>query len=221
MRLGGVFLACKLNWLPVLACGVLGCLSRVEGQVMVDQNAPTVRIQPVGDVPGEVLNNLAGNLVASLGIHCVTSSVVPIPEGSLDPVRKQYLATKVMTVAEPQSSTEILLLVIDKDLFVPQLNFVFGVGDPRSRVAIISLVRLRQETYGLPPDRDLYERRTLTEAVHELGHVLGLGHCSNRRCVMTFSNSLADTDRKGPNFCPQCRQAFQQSLVRFGRSSRE
>jgi archaemetzincin len=43
------------------------------------------------------------------------------------------------------------------------------------------------------------------EAVHELGHMFGLDHCSDLRCVMHFSNSLADTDRKGRDFCPSCR----------------
>jgi hypothetical protein len=28
------------------------------------------------------------------------------------------------------------------------------------------------------------------ETVHELGHLLNLGHCPNPRCVMHFSNSL-------------------------------
>jgi len=49
------------------------------------------------------------------------------------------------------------------------------------------------------------QERALKEAVHELGHLLGLPHCDNPRCIMFFSNTLADTDRKGPGFCPACR----------------
>jgi archaemetzincin len=47
-------------------------------------------------------------------------------------------------------------------------------------------------------------RRAVTEAVHELGHVWGLGHCTRRDCVMWFSNTLAETDRKGSTFCERC-----------------
>jgi len=47
--------------------------------------------------------------------------------------------------------------------------------------------------------------RAVKEAVHELGHTFGLDHCSDPRCVMHFSNMLADTDRKGREFCPSCR----------------
>ena len=40
-----------------------------------------------------------------------------------------------------------------------------------------------------------------TEAIHELGHTYGLGHCADPRCVMWFSNTLSETDRKGTEFC--------------------
>jgi len=68
-----------------------------------------------------------------------------------------------------------------------------------------SITRLRQEFYGLPADHTLFQRRVLTEAVHELGHTYGLGHRKNPGCVMFFSNSLIDTDRKGSEFCPKCK----------------
>jgi pyruvate-formate lyase-activating enzyme len=45
----------------------------------------------------------------------------------------------------------------------------------------------------------------LKEAIHELAHVFGLHHCDDWHCVMSFSNSLADADLKGHNFCSRCR----------------
>ena len=92
------------------------------------------------------------------------------------------------------------------DLTVPGLNFVFGLADPASRGAVISLARLYPEFYGQPRDPGLFKARALKEAVHELGHLLGLGHCPDPACVMAFSNSLSDTDRKGPEFCARCRE---------------
>jgi archaemetzincin len=53
-------------------------------------------------------------------------------------------------------------------------------------------------------DSALFDARVLKEAVHEYGHTLGLGHCVDPGCVMHFSNTLADTDRKGDWFCPRC-----------------
>ena len=69
---------------------------------------------------------------------------------------------------------------------------------------MISLARLRPEFYGSPPDDTLFLQRAVKEAVHELGHTYGLGHCRDPRCVMFFSNTLHDTDVKGPGFCAAC-----------------
>ncbi|MBM4401501.1 MAG: hypothetical protein FJ045_06085, partial [Crenarchaeota archaeon] len=90
-------------------------------------------------------------------------------------------------------------------LYASGLNFIFGQADTITGVALISLYRLRQEFYGLPSNEALFVDRATKETIHELGHTFGLGHCQNSRCVMHFSNSLADTDWKGVAFCSQCR----------------
>lgn len=92
------------------------------------------------------------------------------------------------------------------DLYVSSLNFVFGLADRENRRAIIALPRLRQSYYRLPDDMNVFKQRVVKESTHELGHVLGLRHCDDRRCVMTFSNSLADTDLKSQDFCLKCRR---------------
>ncbi len=40
--------------------------------------------------------------------------------------------------------------------------------------------------------------------LHELGHLLGLGHCVNY-CVMRFSNNLLELDEKPDEFCEECK----------------
>ena len=108
---------------------------------------------------------------------------------------------------------EIMLGITKEDLYAPGLNFIFGLASPAG-VCVISLKRLDNRFWGLPKNDELYFKRVLTEAVHEIGHVLGLPHCPDVHCVMHFSNSLADTDEKGYHFCAKCEKKAKESVCR-------
>ena len=58
--------------------------------------------------------------------------------------------------------------------------------------------------YGYPVDSGLLVERSVKEAVHEIGHTLGLVHCRDPLCVMFFSSSFDDTDCKRSAFCERC-----------------
>lgn len=159
----------------------------------------------VGKVDKEVIEVLKDNLSKVFNRQVFIDRGMPEPDYAFNRERNQYLSTAILNALMEQKEYTIyekVLGIVDHDLYVPQLNFVFG--EAGRKVAVISLTRLRQKFYGLSEDRGLFHKRTLTEAVHELGHTYGLGHCKNPRCVMFFSNSLMDTDRKGPEFCSKC-----------------
>jgi len=78
--------------------------------------------------------------------------------------------------------------VVNVDLFVPSLNFVFGLA--AGNTAVISLARLRPEYYGEKKNEYLLRERALKESIHELGHTFGLPHCFNIRCIMHFQTAL-------------------------------
>jgi archaemetzincin len=101
---------------------------------------------------------------------------------------------------------DLILALAAEDLYVPELNFVFGLASIRDGIAVVSVHRLSETFYGRPSDDRAFLRRTIIEAAHELGHLLGLGHCVDPRCVMFFSNSILDTDTKTHLTCPRCRR---------------
>jgi archaemetzincin len=132
--------------------------------------------------------------------------------------RKQYYSSAILeklAQTDPKGCGRILG-ILDVDLYVPDLNFVFGEADMVERRAVISLIRLRPEYYGLPQDEKLFKDRILKESVHELGHTYGLGHCPDKKCVMHFSNSLQDTDIKSSSFCKNCKKR----LIQVRKSTR-
>jgi len=121
----------------------------------------------------------------------------------LNPLRGQYDAWAIVQHYQAiRGDYEYILLITGRDLYAADLNFVFGLA--WRGVSIVSDHRLRPEFYGHPPDRDLYLSRVVKEAVHEVGHLHGLTHCVDRRCVMAFSNSILDTDYKMHKPCRRC-----------------
>ena len=134
-----------------------------------------------------------------------------------DPRRQQYDSSALLILLAAQAPPDCgwLLAITDRDLFVPMLSFVFGQAQLGGRVAIISLARLRQDFYGLPPDPELLRQRTVKEVLHEMGHVLGLVHCLEPLCAMSLSTDLVQVDSKRPELCASC-----QALLRETRRER-
>jgi len=164
-------------------------------------------ILPVGSVDTDIFRKICHGLASTFHVKIEEGQEVPIPTNSYNPRRGQYHATTILKKmkATCKKNYDMILGVIDVDLYVPDLNYVFGVADMSSGITVISLTRLRQEFYGRPSDRKILQDRAVKEAVHELGHAYGLHHCPNPKCIMYFSNSLLDTDKKGPGFCKVCK----------------
>lgn len=165
-----------------------------------------ILLQPFGDTGHAIIAELKACLVKAFGCPIGINDPIAVPQEAFNPDRKQYLSDILLDKlrALPHINGK-LLGVTEVDLFTEGLNFVFGQADSAAGVAIISLCLLRQEHYGLPADTQLLIDRALKEAVHELGHTFGMGHCPDGTCVMHFSNSLFDTDYKKNYFCNNCR----------------
>jgi archaemetzincin len=169
----------------------------------------SILLQPVGSVPDNVLRFLQESLAKQFD-DCTfsISPTIEIPSHAFDERRNQYRSTIVLDWLDKHVPYDKILGICDFDAYAEDLNFVFGQAQRGGRVLAIYLPRLRQEFYGFKPDVSLSLQRAAKEAVHELGHSFGLGHCRLPSCVMYFSNSLRDTDKKGKEFCSGCKSAM-------------
>jgi archaemetzincin len=160
------------------------------------------------DVDSMLIGALRDKLPEILGMEVQMGEPIEDISFAFNPQRNQHQSTPILEQlgkTHSQGEGGKVLGIVDVDLYAPELNFVFGEADLRAGMAVVSLTRLRQDFYGLPNDEDLFFQRTLKEAVHELGHTLGLLHCGESTCVMHFSNSLEETDRKSHEFCETCK----------------
>jgi len=106
-----------------------------------------------------------------------------------DSSREQYNASALLL--ELTKLKNLFLWIVNEDLYVEGMNFVFGCALPY-RGAVLSTYRL---------DSDELVKK---EVIHEVGHVLGLQHCRNY-CVMRFSNSVRDAKQKPSYLCESCK----------------
>ena len=155
------------------------------------------------------------------GISVRFAGEVPVGPFSVafNPGRNQYLGRVFLPTLSSLANRLKAIAVVgitDLDLYEEGLNFIFGLANPSLRSAVVSVRRLRNEFYGLEPDENLLLERAIKEVMHELGHVFGLSHCPNPKCVMHFSNSLLDTDVKGPLYCPVCERKLVENLRKLG-----
>ena len=172
-----------------------------------------IYIIPAGKVDKNVLVKLKDRIRGSMPmtVRVAVDPAQEIPQAAFDASRRQYGAQAILDDIAGRlrlMKNERALIVADVDMYAGDLNFVFGLADAGKQVAIISLTRLRNEFYGLKPDGRAFTDRVVKEAAHELGHSWNLPHCPNTRCVMYFSNSLQDTDRKRDVFCYKCQIAL-------------
>jgi archaemetzincin len=140
------------------------------------------------------------------GLSCEILPPEPEPGFALDTSPEQHNALLILDWLERRfsCSEDWILAVTNVDLSIPVLTFVFGEGRLGGRSAVVSTFRLREEFYGRPADRVVFLSRLEKEAIHEVGHMLGLTHCLDRNCAMYASTSLIHTDVKSPRLCPNC-----------------
>jgi archaemetzincin len=171
-----------------------------------------VGLVPLGAPPEPVLERMGEGLREAFGVDIMRMPSAPDPPNAFDPSREQWDATEVLRALLVRCGPGHRLLgITERDLFLPVLSYVYGQAQLRGRVAVVSLARLRPEFHGLRPDPEQLARRAVTEAVHEVGHTLGLVHCTDRRCPMALSLGLEELDVKTATPCSSCAALLRES----------
>jgi len=105
------------------------------------------------------------------------------------PLKGQLLdAAKLLRYLEIATNKRASLWIIGGKIFYPGTGFVFGCS--AEMCAILSAAEMEPEILA-------------KEALHEVGHLLGLGHCS-KSCVMSLSDTIEHAREKPSYLCSSC-----------------
>ena len=163
----------------------------------------TINIQPLGNVSSAYINLVKKSIKSFYGYDCVVLPQKEITKAMLSRATKRVDANKMLKI-NPTSENLLYLTERDichfKDKKRPEYG-IFGLGLKPGKTAIISTFRLKK---GVSEQKTLEHLKKV--ALHEIGHNLGLSHCTNHKnCMMNAANgTIKQVDLMKVWFCEKC-----------------
>jgi archaemetzincin len=166
----------------------------------------TIYIQPLGDVNQEYLTYVKNSVTDFYGYTCVIKPKVNLTPALLAVSKTRYEASKIL---KKFNSKQNILLITEKDIAYRKSNQfpewgIFGLGLRPGNTCVISTYRLKKKV-----NTQQMLVRLKKVALHEIGHNLGLKHCTNHKdCLMTDAGgTIQQVDREKIWFCVKCSKA--------------
>ena len=163
-----------------------------------DSDQARVDIFSLGPVEATTVSIVAANLQAVMGLNTRICADLEKPRYAYLPGRGQYDANKILAALATVGKAPFRLGLTEYDLCTQILTFVYGESQLGGRAAVVSLQRLSGS------DQEQTWLRAAKISLHEMGHLLGIGHCWQSDCLMHFSSNLEVLDALNPRFCSAC-----------------
>jgi len=132
------------------------------------------------------------------GLEAEPAQIRDLPHAAWDTAKGHFDVHYLLDSDLPlPQRCDAALWLVGEDIGDPWLAWVFGAAAPDR--AVVSGRRLESE------------QDVAKVACHEVGHLLGLGHCK-ARCVMQVSRTTGHVRRKPLSFCDRCAELIRTAL---------
>ena len=164
----------------------------------------SIHILPLGNISKKVIEDVSSGLVSFYHKQIIIDKAVPLNYVLLAKSKERYSADSIL---KKFSINNVTLVLTEKDIVTKKDDIdeygVFGLGSSYFKTTVISLFRLKRNATP-----QLLKQRLQKVCIHEIGHNLGLNHCTkNNKCLMSAANgTIKQVDQEEMFFCENCRK---------------
>ena len=213
----------------ILAAATLYFFPETRKEIGLEFEPTIVGIQPLGSVPGSEVNAVAAAVEEMYGFNVVILDEQALPDMAYTEIRyPRYRADSILHWLSQSTyqnskpdSVNVILSLTKADISITKYNKetgeiknpewkykdfgIFGLGRIHGGVCVVSSHRLKKNV-----SNKTFEKRLTRIACHEVGHVLGLRHCPEQKCLMNDANeSIKTIDQSTGVLCAECKAAIQ------------
>lgn len=138
--------------------------------------------------------------------------IAVLPAAAYYKPRNRYRAPALLEYLNKISGSDKVIGITVKDISTTSKGFydwgVMGLANCPGRSCVISSYRMRTT------NKKLFEDRFIKVALHELGHTIGLPHCTySKTCFMEAAEgTIKSVDRESRFLCTNCKKLINQYI---------
>ena len=165
----------------------------------------TLHIVPLGPVQPATIAVIQQAVTNFYHSEVIVDTVVPI---TADIYTKSQLRLDAPKILDKYDIGQNTLLITERDIAhcndarnIDEWG-IFGLGKRPGKICVVSTFRIHNHVSD-----SLFQMRLKKIVIHEIGHNIGLNHCTNdKRCLMHAANgTIKQVDSEAMWFCEKCR----------------